>query len=277
MGLRINTNSTSLAAQRALRQNFSDSRKSLIKLSSGSRITTAADDAAGLAISEKLRASIRGYGQAKRNANDGISLLQTAEGGLSEVSDLLIRMRELAVQASSDTVGDTERGFTDLEYQNLKAEISRISAVTEFNGKKLLNGTGDKYEFQIGINNNPTEDRIIFDANYIDSTLESLGASNLYVDTKVGAQGSLEVLDNAIDKISGKRAELGARQNRLISTISSLDITGENLSIANSRIRDTDYASETSKNAKFKILEAASTAVLTQANAVGSGALKLIG
>ena len=276
MGLRINTNVTSLAAQRSLSKNFNESSKSLIKLASGTRITTAADDAAGLAISEKLRAGIRGYNQAKRNANDGISLLQTAEGGLNEVSDLLIRMRELSVQAASDTVGDVERGFTDLEYQNIKEEIERISAVTEFNGKKLLSGTGGTYEFQIGINNNPFEDRITFQGDYIDSTLENLGADDLSVNTKVGAQDGLGILDKAIDKISGERAELGAKQNRLVSTINTLEITNENLSNANSRIRDTDYAMETSRNARYQILNAASTAVLAQANTSGSGVLKLI-
>jgi flagellin len=153
MGLRINTNVTSLAAQRTLSANNTEQASTLGKLSSGTRIVKSADDAAGLAISEKLKAQIRGVNQAERNANDGISMIQTAEGGLNETSNILVRLRELAVQSSSDTVGDTERKYTDLEYQNLKQEMERISQVTEFNGKKLLNGSGDKFDFQVGINN----------------------------------------------------------------------------------------------------------------------------
>ncbi|MCK5882147.1 MAG: flagellin FliC, partial [Bacteriovoracaceae bacterium] len=145
MGLRINTNVASLSAQRALGNTTKAQSSSLEKLSSGSRIVKAADDAAGLAISEKMKAAIRGTNQAERNANDGISMIQTAEGGLNEVSNILIRLRELSVQSASDTVGDSERQFTDMEYQNLKQEVERISSVTEFNGKKLLNGEGDKY------------------------------------------------------------------------------------------------------------------------------------
>ena len=153
MGLRINTNVTSLAAQRTLSANNAEQASTLGKLSSGTRIVKSADDAAGLAISEKLKAQIRGVNQAERNANDGISMIQTAEGGLNETSNILVRLRELAVQSSSDTVGDQERKYTDLEYQNLKQEMERISQVTEFNGKKLLNGSGDKFDFQVGINN----------------------------------------------------------------------------------------------------------------------------
>jgi len=160
MGLRINTNVASLTAQRSLGKTAAQEESTLSKLSSGNRITKAADDAAGLAISEKMKAQIRGTNQAERNANDGISLIQTAEGGLNEISNILVRLRELSVQAASDTVGDSERKFTDVEYQNLKQEIERISQVTEFNGKKLLNGLGDKYDFQIGIYNDDFQDRI---------------------------------------------------------------------------------------------------------------------
>jgi flagellin len=277
MGLRINTNTVSLAAQRTLGVNSRDQASSLGKLSSGTRIVRAADDAAGLAISEKLKAQIRGMNQAERNANDGISMIQTAEGGLSEVSNILTRLRELSVQSASDTVGDRERQFTDLEYQNLKQEIERISQVTEFNGKKLLDGSGQKYDFQIGINNNEFQDRISFDAQAVNSSLVNLGVNELSVANKESAQLSLANLDEAIQNISGQRAELGAKQNRLTSTIQNLQVSSENLSAANSRIRDTDYAAETANNARLNILNSAGTAVLAQSNAQGANALSLIG
>ncbi len=277
MSLRINTNVTSLSAQRTLNKNTEAQASSLNKLSSGTRIVRSADDAAGLAISEKLRAQIRGLNQANRNTNDGISLVQVAEGGLSEISNILIRMRELSVQAASDTVGDIERGFTDLEYQNLKQEIQRISQVTEFNGKKLLDGAGDTYDFQVGINNNEFEDRISFSTKLLDSTVNSLGVEGLNVTSKESSQGALGTLDKAIQKVSGQRAELGAKQNRMISTAQNLQVAAENLNAANSQIRDTDYAHETAVNAKFNILNSAGVSVLSQANAQGANALKLIG
>ena len=192
-------------------------------------------------------------------------MIQTAEGSLSEVSSILTRLRELSVQSASDTVGDSERQFTNLEYQNLKQEIQRISQVTEFNGKKLLDGSGDKYDFQIGINNNEFEDRISFNAQLMNSQLDSLGIDGLSVESKEGAQDSLALLDAAIQNVSGQRAELGAKQNRLTSTIQNLQISSENLNAANSRIRDTDYAAETAKNAKLNIVSAAGTSVLAQA------------
>lgn len=277
MGLRINTNVTSLSAQRTLGVNNDAQAKSLGKLSSGTRIVRSADDAAGLAISEKLKAQVRGQNQAERNANDGISMIQTAEGGLSEIGNILIRMRELSVQAASDTVGDTERSFTDLEYQNLKQEIERISQVTEFNGKKLLNGVGETYDFQIGINNNDFQDRIKFNTEMLNSSSENLGVEGLSISNKEGAQEGLASLDSAIQQVSGQRAELGAKQNRLQSTIQNLQVSSENLNAANSRIRDTDYAAETAMNAKLSILNAAGTSVLAQSNAQGQNALKLIG
>jgi flagellin len=277
MGLRINTNVTSLAAQRTLSANNTEQAQTLGKLSSGTRIVRSADDAAGLAISEKLKAQIRGVNQAERNANDGISMIQTAEGGLSEASNILIRLRELAVQSSSDTVGESERKFTDLEYQNLKSELERISQVTEFNGKKLLNGQGDKYDFQIGINNDDFQDRIKFDSAKMSAGVEALGVSELSVGTKESSQASLASIDSAIQNVSGQRAELGAVQNRLTSTINNLQSSSENLSAANSRIRDTDFAAETARNTKMNILTNAGTSVLSQANAQGQAALKLLG
>jgi flagellin len=277
MGFRINTNVASLSAQRSLGTNNRNSESTLSKLSSGSRITKASDDAAGLAISEKLKARITSTDQANRNANDGISMVQTAEGGLDEISSMLTRLRELSVQSASDTVGDTERGFTDMEYQNLKQEIERISQVTEFNGTKLLSGEGDKLDFQIGVNNNEFQDRISYDTSAQNAGIDGLGISDMSVSSKEGAQGSLETIDSAIEKVSGQRSSLGAIQNRLISTSNNLEVTNENLSAANSRIRDVDYAKASAENAKNGILNQAGTAVLAQANQNGQNALRLIG
>ena len=277
MGFRINTNISSIAAQRSLTVNNRESESNLAKLSSGSRITKAADDAAGLAISEKMKANIRSLKQADRNANDGISMVQTAEGGLNEVSSILTRMRELAVQTASDTVGDVERQMTNMEYQNLKLELDRISQVTEFNGKKLLNGEGDTYDFQVGANNDAFQDRISYNAGHVNSRLDSLGVSELDVSSKEGSQDSLSALDGAIEKVSGHRAYLGAIQNRLVSTSNNLQVNVENISAANSRIRDVDYAEATAMKAKNDILGAAGTSVLAQANMAGQNALKLIG
>lgn len=277
MGLRINTNVSSLSAQRTLGNNNAKQADTLGKLSSGTRIVKSADDAAGLAISEKLKAQVRSTNQAERNANDGISMIQTAEGGLNEISNILTRLRELSIQSASDTVGDSERKFTNLEYQNLKQEMERISQVTEFNGKKLLNGQGDTYDFQIGINNDDFQDRIKFDAQQLNASIGNLGVSDLSVGSKEDAQNGLESIDTAIQMVSGQRAELGAKQNRLTSTIQNLQISSENLSAANSRIRDTDFAAETAKKTKLDILTNAGTSVLAQSNSQGQAALKLIG
>ena len=277
MGFRINTNVSSIAAQRSLSVNNRNSQSTLAKMSSGTRITKAADDAAGLAISNKMNAQIKSTNQANRNANDGISMVQTAEGGLDEISNMLTRLRELSIQAASDTVGDTERSFSDMEYQNLKQEIQRISEVTEFNGTKLLSGQGDKLDFQIGVNNDGFQDRISYDVQMTNAGLGSLGVDSISVQTKEGAQTSLKSIDSAIEKVSGQRAALGAIQNRLVSTSNNLQVTSENLSSANSRIKDVDYAQVTADNAKNNILNQAGTSVLSQANAIGQNALRLIG
>ena len=277
MGFRINTNVASLQAQTSLNKVTKESQESFSKLSSGSRITKAADDAAGLGISEKLKAEIRSTQQASRNANDGISMVQVAEGGLNETSNILVRMRELAIQSSSDTVGDSERGMANLEYQQLKSEMERISQVTEFNGKKLLNGDADKYEFQSGTKGDEFENRIAFEAGQLNSGSESLGVGSLEIASKDGAQGSLEAVDTAIDRVSGQRAVLGSLQNRLVSTTNNLQTSVENMSAANSRIRDVDYAEETAKQARNQIISSAGTSVLAQANMSSQAALKLIG
>ena len=276
MGLRINTNIASISAQRALGITKQNLDSNLRKMASGERITRASDDAAGLAISEKLKAHIRGIRQAKRNADDGISLIQTAEGALNEVSSIVIRLRELSIQAASDTVGDTERGFTNIEFQNLLEEIQRISKGTEFNGRKLLDGTGGLVEVQVGIHNDPTQDRIKFDSSETDATLEAIGLLGEACNTKEGAQLSLSKLDEALVKINGNRANLGALQNRLVSAGNTIAITEENFSAANSRIRDVDVASETADMAKNNILAQAGVSVLAQANQTPNFALKLL-
>jgi flagellin len=277
MGFRINTNVASLSAQKSLKKSTLASQSSLAKMSSGSRINKAGDDAAGLAISEKLKANIRSTNQANRNANDAISMVQVAEGGLDEVQNMLVRLRELSIQASSDTVGSEERKFSNMEYQNLKQEIQRISEVTEFNGTKLLVGAPKNLEFQVGVNNDSFQDRITYDTQLTDATMEALGIDSLDISEKDGAQSSLKSLDSAISKVSEQRSFLGAIQNRLQSTSRNLDTNAENMSAANSRIRDLDYAEETAKMAKNNILNQAGTAVLAQANAQGQGALRLIG
>lgn len=277
MGLRINTNISSIAAQRALGITKNNLDNNLRKMSSGERITRAADDAAGLAISEKLKAHIRGLRQARRNSDDGISLIQTAEGGLNEISNIVIRLRELSIQAASDTVGDTERGFSNIEFRNLLDEIQRISKGSEFNGRKLLDGTGGMVEIQVGIHNDPTLDRIAYDSSVTDATLEALGLLGENIASKEGAQLSLSKLDDALVRINGTRANLGALQNRLQSASNTIAIADENFSAANSRIRDVDVAAETADMAKNNILSQAGVAVLSQANQAPNFALKLIG
>ncbi len=277
MGLRISTNVQSLNARSSMSKIESAKASNFEKLSSGSRINKAGDDAAGLAISEKLKANIRGTQQAGRNAGDGISMIQTAEGGLNEVSNILVRLRELSVQAASDTVGEQERSFSNLEFQQLTSEVDRIASSTQFNGKSLLTGEGDTLDFQIGIMNDAKNDRLSYSPQSSTARASDLGIDSLTVSTKADAQGNLDKIDGAINSVNGNRANLGALQNRLQSTIANLDTRTENLSAANSRIRDTDMALESAEMAKNNILSAASVSVLSQANNSGSAALKLIG
>lgn len=276
MALRIATNVASLNAQRNLMGSQRSLDQSLARLSSGQRINQAADDAAGLAISENLKAQIRGLSQANRNANDGISLVQVAEGGLNEVSNMLIRLRELAVQASSDTIGDVERKFLDVEYQQLKSEIQRVSEVTTFNGTDLLNGTGGVLDIQVGVQNDPFKDRISFNSAAANSTTEALGLMPENVATKESAQTSIDTVDSAMISVNAMRANFGALQNRLTSTINNINISHENLSAANSRIRDADVAAESAELTRNQILMQAGVSVLGQANSVQQMALKLL-
>ena len=286
MALVINTNVASLNAQRNMMLSQGSLNTSLARLSSGMRITAAKDDAAGLAISENLRAQIRGLAQAERNANDGISLVQTAEGALNEVSGALIRMRELSVQAATGTLGADERKYLNNEFQDLMTEIDRIATVTEFNGAKLLNGAASTgVSFQVGLNN-VTSDRITASiaadlggtyASQIGKVGSATGLQGRTVSTLTGAQNVLSVIDKAIRDISGARGDLGATQNRLSITVNNLATQRENLSAANSRIRDVDVAAETVEMTRGQILMQAGVSVLAQANGLPGMALGLIG
>lgn len=278
MGLRIATNVSSLTAQRHLRQTRRLLDRSLERLSSGYRVNKAGDDAAGLAISEKLRAKTRGLIQAQRNASDGISLIQVAEGGLNEIQNILVRLRELGVQAASDTIGKQERKYLNDEFQSLKEEVDRIANSTEFNGTYLLDGTGGTLDFQVntGGMNLLGVDRISFDAFKSDVNADKLGLEDLGVSDKFSSQRSLGVIDDAIENVSSIRGELGAIESRLTSTIKNLSVSVENLSAAHSRIKDVDIASETAELTKNSILMQAGISVLSQANSVPKMALSLL-
>lgn len=307
MGLRIRTNIASINAQRRLGLSTEALGNSGNKLASGERINKAADDAAGLAISENLRSDVRSLSQARRNALDGVSLVQTAEGGLMETTNMLIRLRELSVQSASDTIGKEERGFLDQEYQALKLEIDRIAASTEFNGTRLLIGQVEMpadmkgnenpfpLEVQISKDYYPTSDAIDHPnpTNIIRIDLQGLnafssGENSLQlnegingealngISNKTEAQSGIARLDTAITKVNEYRAYLGAIQNRFNSTIQNLGVQIENLDTARSRIRDTDFAAETAEYTKQKILQQAGTSVLAQANAQPQIALGLL-
>jgi len=306
MGLRIQTNIQALTAQRNLVVATESNDKSMERLASGYRINKAADDAAGLAISEKLKADIRGLNMAKRNANDGVSLVQTAEGGLNEVGNILSRLRELAVQSSSDTIGNVERGFLNKEYTALKDEIDRITNATEYNGTRLLVGNQEAVdpalvnrsnpyplEIQVGKDhfasvdnrgeNNPVN-VIRLDLSQLNTNTDSNGLnlgkgtddSGTRVDSKESAQMSIGTLDSAIQKVAEYRSYLGAIQSRLGSTINNLSVQTENFAAANSRIRDTDFADESAKLTQSNILKQAGVAVLSQANQSPQAALRLL-
>ncbi len=276
MGMRVSTNIASINAQKSMAGSQREIGKSFAQLASGSRITKAADDAAGLSISETLKSTIRGYQQAHRNANDGISMVQVAEGGLGEISNILTRLRELGVQAASDTVGDIERGFIDKEVQQLKLEAERISQTTRFGKTAMLNGEGPRFEFQVDINNNDFNDRIGFEPGEIKATTAELGIADFNFGDKHDARAALEVLEDAQRTVNGYRANLGAIQNRLVSTTENLGVSIENFSAANSRIRDADIAQSSSELARNNILLNSSVGVLSQANNQPMSALKLL-
>ncbi|NCN28284.1 flagellin FliC [bacterium] len=276
MGMRINTNMLSVNAQRQLRSTQSTLAGSNEKLASGSRINKSADDAAGLAISSNLNGNIRSLQQAQRNAQDGISFIQVAEGAMNEVGNMIIRLRELSVQAASDTIGTKERGYLDREAQQLKLEMERIAQSTEYNGTNLLNGSGDKLDFQIGTKNNEFLDRISYNPGETNVSLDNLGLSGIDISSKESAQTGLESLDNSLLVLNSNRSNLGALQNRLQSTINNTEISVENFSAAVSRIKDADFASVSADMARDTVKTQAATSVLAQANQNTAMALRLV-
>ncbi|BBB91696.1 MAG TPA: flagellin [Methylomusa anaerophila] len=268
----INHNISAINTQRQLSINNSATSKSLEKLSSGLRINRAGDDAAGLAISEKMRGQIRGLDMASKNAQDGISLIQTAEGALNETHAILQRMRELAVQSANDTNTSTDRSQLQKEVSQLKIEIDRIANTTQFNTKDLLHGTFSG-KFHIGANTGQ-----VISVNIITLGAGALGISAgvAGISTQASANASISVYQQAIDKVSNERARLGAYQNRLEHTINNLGVASENLSAAESRIRDVDMSKEMMNFTKNNILNQAATAMLAQANQLPQGVLQLL-
>ena len=277
MGLRIATNIASQNVQKNLKEVSNAGNSSLEKLSSGKRITKASDDAAGLAISTNLEAQTKGLRQATRNANDGISLVQTAEGGLNETTNILTRLRELTIQASSDTVGEQERGFLDKEYQQLTKEIDRISESTVFNGTQLLNGEGKgSMDFQVGAFAGE-QNRITFDSGESDSSSSAIGVKGTSISEKSDALSAIGDIDKAIEKVSGQRANLGSIQSRLQSTVKNLEVQTINQDSARSVIQDVDVAEATANLASNQVVKNAAVSTLAQANGIPNSALRLIG
>ncbi|NOT79436.1 MAG: flagellin FliC [Bacteriovoracaceae bacterium] len=277
MGLRIATNIASQNVQKNLKEVSNAGNSQLEKLSSGKRITKASDDAAGLAIATNLEAQTKGLRQASRNANDGVSLIQTAEGGLNETSNILVRLRELTIQAASDTVGETERGFLDKEYQQLTKEIDRISQSTVFNGSQLLNGEGKGVmDFQVGAFAGE-QNKISFDSTESNSSASAIGVQGTGITNKDDALSSITTVDEAIEKVSGQRANLGSIQSRLQSTIKNLEVQTINQDSARSVIQDVDVAEASAALASNSVVKNAAVSTLAQANQIPNSALRLIG
>lgn len=276
MGLRIATNIASQSVQKNLKEISEQGGAELEKLSSGKRITKAADDAAGLAIATNLEAQTRGLRQATRNANDGISLIQTAEGGLQETSNILVRLRELSIQAASDTVGEQERGFLHKEYKQLTDEVDRISAATTFNGTQLLNGKGNsKMDIHVGAFSGE-QNIITFNASESDASASSIGIKGTGVESKSDALSAIKDVDSAIEKVSGQRASLGSIQSRLNSTVRNLETQTINQDSARSVIQDVDVAASSAKLASSNIVKSAGISMLAQANQIPNAALRLV-
>jgi flagellin len=275
MGLRVNTNVASINAQRNLAQVTGRLEHNFRRLATGLRISVAADDAAGLAISERLRSQVRSLEQAKRNANDGISMVQTAEGALNEGSSILVRLRELAIQSANGTVSNQDRETLDEEFQSLVNEINRIGRSTEFNGVRLLDGSASNVTFHVGFGTSTGIDTLNISLSASLST--TLGLNSLDIGSGGDTSAALTAIDSAVNTISSLRGRLGAVQNRLNSTIANLGVQVENLSAAESRIRDVDVAYETAQLTRNSILQQASIAILAQTNAQPQSALNLLG
>ena len=278
MSISVLTNVASLNAQRNLATTQTALAASVGRLSSGMRINTAADDAAGLGISENLKANIRSLAQAQRNANDGISMSQVAEGSMNEMQGIVSRRRELSIQAANGTLGSTERGYIQTEFSTLSDEIDRIGLVTEFNGQKLLEGSASNgLSFQIGIKDSANDRLVMSIGTLMASTLGStVKIANLSLSTAAKAQAAIGSFDKAIQQLSQARAKVGATQNRMTVTVSNLAVAQENLTAANSRIRDVDVAAESANLTKSQILSQAGLAVLAQANQLPQSALSLL-
>lgn len=274
MPLRISTNLSSISAQRHLSKSQERAEHSLKALASGSRIVSAGDDAAGLAISETLRGQLSGLRQSRSNAENAVSLIQVAEGGLNEQNNILIRLRELGIQAASDTVSDREREYLDKEFSSLVEELDRIALTTTFGNKALLQGTGEQFEFQIGPDSGP--ESVVSYVLDSDSRADTLGVAGLTVVDQSDARSSLSSIDDAIDRISEIRADFGAFQSRFHAAASNLDIQYENIAAARARIYDVDVAHETSELSAAQITQEAGIAVLAQANQMPMRASRLI-
>jgi flagellin len=275
MALTVNTN---MASVDAINQLSSSTRKlsgSFERVASGLRINKAADDAAGLGVAENLSAASQSARQAMRNTNDGISLIQTAEGATGEVANILKRMRELAVQSSSDTLDVGERQYIEDEYTAMVGEVERISQVTEFNGVALTNGNSPAINVQVGINNTGN-DRIAITMGDLRATVLGIDTGSVSLATVTGARSAIAIFDTALDSVNSVRSGFGAAQNRLESSMRNMEVYVENISAAESRIRDADYAYETAEMAKHQILQQAGISVLAQAKSINQGVLSLI-
>ena len=276
--LAINTNIGSLNVQRSLTFRGRLLNNSIERLSSGLKINSASDDAAGIAVSENLTAQTKGFKQALENANDAVSILSTAEGSYNTISDILIRMRELAVQSANDSLGTVERGYLNTEFTQLIGEITRVSDVSEYNGIKLLDGTGGdgagNFVFQVGTRNT-ANDRIGITLGDVDAT--SLGVNASTVDTLVNSQASIDAIDTALTALATSRATIGSTVNQLTASVDNLSVTIENLSAANSQIKDADLAAESADFTRNQVLMQAGTSMLSQANSIPQLALSLLG
>jgi len=276
MALTINTNIASLNAQRNLSTSQNALNTSMQRLSSGLRINSAKDDAAGLAISNRMTSQIRGMNQAMRNANDGISLAQVAEGAMGETTNMLQRMREIAIQAANDTNSVEDRASLQGEVDQLALEIQRIAETASFNGAILLDGSAGNMTFQVG-SEGGLANQIVVDVSALEMTSDELGVDNLVVTTQAGVTAALASLDAAISLVDTGRATMGAVQSRFESTIANLSNISENMSAARSRILDADIAQETSNMTKQNILQQAGVSILAQANQAPQLALSLLG
>jgi len=276
--LAIMTNMGSITAQKNVAESGRMLQSSIERLSSGLRLVSAADDAAGMAVSTGLRAQLRGYQQATRNANDGIAILQTAEGAYNTLAEMLTRMRELAVQSASDGLTDKERAYLETEFQDIITDIDRIASVTEYNGNNLLDGTAGNGSgamvFQVGTRNT-INDRITITLS--DQGSSSLGVKTTSVSSLAASQSAITVIDAGLDSLSTDRTELGTKLNKLDNAVANLSVTVENLSQANSQIRDVDMASESAEFAKAQVLQQAGVAMLATANQLPNLALRLLG